>query len=295
MPKKYPRKLPPLNQTESTPEEGDTIPGRELLDALASMHSDPKYSDLTIVCGSESHAVHRCIVCPRSEFFAAACDDDFCEAFTRVINLDKEEPVLVRQMIQYLYTLDYQNDCHVPTNDSHRSDEPTISEPYDGQPPLPDPSAHSPPEIEGVLPDSAQAEGSCEPSSVPTFNPLSFHILMYSLADRMLIHGLKALSQQNVEQELVQHLDADMFPQAILEIYNSTPKSDRGLRDVAVKVTMGHLTMLRKEDETGNLIFKKSLLESVPQFTYDLLLKIMNKSTAMWDKGGAIQRDWSGW
>ena len=36
-----------------------------------------KYSDLTIRCGLEEFKAHRSIVCPRSKFFAAACDSGF--------------------------------------------------------------------------------------------------------------------------------------------------------------------------------------------------------------------------
>jgi hypothetical protein len=73
------------------------------------------------------------------------------------------------------------------------------------------------------------------PAPIP--NPLSFQILMYSLADRLFIQCLEALSKQNVERELVERLDANSFPQAIIEIYKSTPQNDRGLRDLAVKIT----------------------------------------------------------
>jgi hypothetical protein len=52
-----------------------------------------------------------------------------------------------------------------------------------------------------------------------TQNKWSFHILMYSLADRLFIQGLKALSKQNVGRKLVERLDANSFPQAIIEIY----------------------------------------------------------------------------
>jgi hypothetical protein len=75
-------------------------------------------------------------------------------------------------------------------------------------------------------------------------NPLSSRALMYSLADGMLIKGLKPRSRQNVQRELVQGLEVN-FPQVILETYNSIPANDRGLRDLAVKMTMDHLTALR--------------------------------------------------
>lgn len=65
---------------------------------------------------------------------------------------------------------------------------------------------------------------------------------MYSLIDHMFIQGLKALSQQNVERELIQRLYSNSFPQAILEIYNSTPANDQGQPDLAIKITMDHLT-----------------------------------------------------
>lgn len=117
---------------------------------------------------------------------------------------------------------------------------------------------------------------------------------MYSLADRMFIRGLKILSQQNVEQELVQQLDAVSFPQAIFEIYNSTPPEDRGLRDVAIQYTMNNLNSLRSEGEDAPAAFEDSLLKSAPQFSYDLLVAVMNKSVHDWNQYGACRMNWRG-
>jgi hypothetical protein len=117
---------------------------------------------------------------------------------------------------------------------------------------------------------------------------------MYSLADRLLIQGLKALSKQNVEQELVERLDANSFPLAVIEIYNSTPQKDRGLRDLAVRITMDHLTTLRNAGESGSAAFKNDLLQSVPQFSYDLLVSIMNKSVSAWNGNSVLYTNWKG-
>jgi len=115
---------------------------------------------------------------------------------------------------------------------------------------------------------------------------------MYSLADRMFIRGLKILSQQNVERELGQQLDVVSFPQAIFEIYNSTPPEDRGLRDLAIQYTMDNLTSLRSEGEGAAAAFEDSLLKSTPQFSYDLLVAIMNKSVQDWNQYGVCGKNW---
>ena len=45
--------------------------------SLTSIFKSEKYSDLIIRCGDRVFKVHRAIVCPRSHFFAAACDGPF--------------------------------------------------------------------------------------------------------------------------------------------------------------------------------------------------------------------------
>lgn len=126
----------------------------------------------------------------------------------------------------------------------------------------------------------------------PEYDTLCFHILMYSLADRLFIEGLKALSKENVEHELVQRLDASSFTEAISEIYRSTPIHDRGLRDLAIKTTMNHLTTLRNSDETAAACLQNSFLESLPQFSYDLLVAMMDRSVDIWNRGNMIQKNW---
>ncbi|KAJ5879694.1 hypothetical protein N7455_003159 [Penicillium solitum] len=78
-----------------------------------NIRSDPKYSDFTIVCEGEEYAVHKCIICPRLSFFAKACDGGFEESVTNRVVLH-EKPALVKGMIDYLYTLDYEVELPPP-------------------------------------------------------------------------------------------------------------------------------------------------------------------------------------
>ncbi|CAI7632638.1 unnamed protein product [Penicillium viridicatum] len=153
------------------------------------LRSDPKYSDFTIVCEGKEYAVRRCIICPRSSFFAKACDGGFEESVTNRVVLH-EKPALVKGMIDYLYTLDYGVKLPPP--------EPTTPQQPDGE------KARDNPEMPTNMPAkmSEDAGTAC--------GILSFHIMMYSLADRMFIQGLKALSKEKVEKELAQRRSEDV-------------------------------------------------------------------------------------
>lgn len=48
-----------------------------LLASNEFLWTSQKYSDMTIRCGSKEYKVHRSVICPRSTFFAAACNGEF--------------------------------------------------------------------------------------------------------------------------------------------------------------------------------------------------------------------------
>ncbi|KAI1196251.1 hypothetical protein F5X97DRAFT_220570 [Nemania serpens] len=83
-------------------------PSEELLGSLKRLYANGDYSDLTIVCNGKHYEVHKCIICPRSEFFAAACRGGFKEAREGKISLPDDDPVAVDLMIWYFYHLDYE-------------------------------------------------------------------------------------------------------------------------------------------------------------------------------------------
>ncbi|KAJ5774850.1 hypothetical protein N7457_009746 [Penicillium paradoxum] len=347
----------------------DTNPANELLNALASLQLDPRYSDLTIVCGDIEYDVHKCIVCTRSEFFAKACSSEFQKSSMHRIIL-QEHPALVKKMIEYFYTLDYKVEASYPEPAYEPEIEPTawpapapapapapepeptawpVSEPEPTAWPVsePEPTAwpvsEPEPEPEAEPEPAPEPEPMAEPPAWPEpvaepapaswpasdpepevepvpeaqpedcasqFDSLLFHISMYSLADRRLINGLKLLSKEKVELELSQRLNSEIFPIAISEIYNSTPEKDRGLRDLAVKMTMDNLVELRTQANAGYpthyssrtvpVAFPDSLVQSVPQFSSDLVLAMMDKTVSDWTRridrpNGGITRGSSFW
>ncbi|KAI2707390.1 hypothetical protein CBS147332_7044 [Penicillium roqueforti] len=164
----------------------------------------------------DEYAVHKCILCSRSDFFAKAYDSGFQEAFTNRVVL-QEEPLLVEGMIEYLYHLDY--------------------------------------------------------------------------GHRMFIEGLKSLSKAKANQELTRQINLETFTHAITEIYNSTPRNDRGLQDMAIKLTMDNLMLLgrmRQWSEQGSLPLKlpDGLMKTIPQFSYDLAVAMMDQKIADWECRG---------
>ncbi|OQE71308.1 hypothetical protein PENNAL_c0107G00057 [Penicillium nalgiovense] len=263
----------------------NNLPGKELLHALA------RYHDMSIACGDAVYAVHKCIVCTRSEFFAKACNSGFKESSTSTVVL-QEEPLLVERMIDYLYSLDYRvKDCHSESGHDILEETSTVNDADSPTVFAAKPISHN--AESGADEDSLGRPVEPVEDSIAEIDPLSFHILMYSLADRMFIAGLKALSKAKVERELLRRLDANTFQSAIVEIYNSTPASDRGLRDLAVQITLNHLTELRTSKERADFAFPNSLARSVPQFASDLLVAMMDNIVFDWTQHGVCRRNWA--
>ncbi|KAF2843154.1 hypothetical protein M501DRAFT_1053922 [Patellaria atrata CBS 101060] len=86
-----------------------------LYDGIVSLAEENKYSDLTVICGSDRFLVHRAIVCSRSAWFAEKCQktigdrkDYSCPFIPMKIWTEPgEESQIIASILNFLYTLNY--------------------------------------------------------------------------------------------------------------------------------------------------------------------------------------------
>ncbi|KAH6847105.1 hypothetical protein B0I37DRAFT_374303 [Chaetomium sp. MPI-CAGE-AT-0009] len=179
----------------------------ELLSSFDKLFKEGTYSDLTITCGVDEYKVHKAIVCPRSSFFATACNGLFQEGKTGVVALPDDDPQVVNLMIRYLYYLDY------PAQ----------------------------PEVQDEAVETPQESKSADCSN------LTVHARVYALGEKYDIQGLKTLAIEKFKTEAKVHWNCDEFIRAVEEVYTSTIDQDRGLRDAVVEAIRVHPTVLDKE------------------------------------------------
>ncbi|KAK5710260.1 hypothetical protein LTR17_019030 [Elasticomyces elasticus] len=79
---------------------------------FCSAFLNPKHSDLIIRCADDRWTVHKVIVCAQSPVLAKACEGRFKEAEEGLITLQEDDPRVVEAMLQFIYTLDFDDSCH---------------------------------------------------------------------------------------------------------------------------------------------------------------------------------------
>ncbi|KAK5011378.1 hypothetical protein LTR28_003573 [Elasticomyces elasticus] len=270
------------------------------MSALATLHLSGKYSDVTILSGRKSYAVHRAIVCPRSGFFDSACSNQFQEMQTGIIDLSDDDDEAVEHMLHYFYYLDYLHEIerkpspvfrHQAASDARQKplkklDFSMIEDPLLAQaaccgawslltPPDEQLDAYAlagkrtnPPAITS----SADAKSSGfdeeeeeeeEEQELVESSDLVTHSRVYALAEKYDIPLLKLLARQKFEVALACWFDSSEIPDAIEDVYCGTIDSDRGLRDVVIQALRCQPAMAYRKDV-------KALLPDVPQFAEDL-------------------------
>ncbi|KAJ8130181.1 hypothetical protein O1611_g3450 [Lasiodiplodia mahajangana] len=222
---------------------GEDEPSKELLISFKHLYACGEYTDLVITCHGKQHQVHKAIVCPRSEFFAAACRGDMKEARTGIIDLPDDDPYVVDIMVHYFYHLDYTTSPLSATKDQNTIDQVDTND-----------------------------VGGDTVASRHGYSDLVVHAMAYSLAGKYFISGLKGLALRKFVAATQKKWTLKDFLEAAQEVYTSTPDSDRGLRDAVVKALYEHRELLARERI-------QSALKRSHTLTYDLLMYMNGRST----------------
>ncbi|KAG0158769.1 hypothetical protein PDIDSM_6288 [Penicillium digitatum] len=96
--------------------------------------------------------------------------------------------------------------------------------------------------------------------------PMLFTVKVYSIADRFQVEYLKIQAKLTFVTLAQDNWNSEDFLTAAFEAYKTTPKSDRGLRDVVVAVCQKHRKELREKEA-----FEK-LVQETPGLATDLVL-----------------------
>lgn len=114
---------------------------------------------------------------------------------------------------------------------------------------------------------ATDGEGDGTDVDEPATDLLVTHAKVYALAEKYLIHGLKAvaLRQFKAVAASIFRLDLDDFLEAASEVYTSTVEDDRGLRDIVVETLYKHPFWLDVEKV-------RDTLKGLGGLTYDLVI-----------------------
>ncbi|KAI7394256.1 hypothetical protein KC328_g6227 [Hortaea werneckii] len=220
--------------------------GNAYNEILLNLRLGSRYSDLTIVCGSFEAKVHKCIVCPQSEFFEKACETGrWKEGDTGVIELRpashygddaiaEDDPEAVRLMIDYFYLGDYNPE--VITKD------PSIS--------------------------AADENGIEESASSPVRRLLATHAKMYSIAAKYNIETLMDIAVMKFRSAAKGIWDVQDLIAAVPIVYTQIPECENTMRDVVEKMILEHAYKLVPEPG-----FKEAV-EKVHGLTFGLFKRL---------------------
>jgi len=93
------------------------------------------------------------------------------------------------------------------------------------------------------------------------------HAKVYSLGEKYLIDGLKALALQKFETAAEKHWQKDDFLNAAREAYTSTIETDRGLKDAVTAAIYAHSDLLGQEEV-------QNVFRELNTLAYDLLMYV---------------------
>lgn len=80
---------------------------QRILNKISECRERGDFTDFRIVCEGVDFYVHKIVLCSQSPVFRTACTGNFKEAADSTYQMTEETTIVVKKMLQYLYTGDY--------------------------------------------------------------------------------------------------------------------------------------------------------------------------------------------
>ncbi|EAT77701.2 hypothetical protein SNOG_14849 [Parastagonospora nodorum SN15] len=230
----------------------------QLLTSVDNLLNSGEYSDLTIICGDETHKVHKAIVCSRCDFFERA--ERFPvgrEAAEGTINLPEDEPKIIALLLEFLYTGEYTpkligqivpsfphscfNTCKKVLCLHHACSWHCQCRCRNFT------CASCPPETRQPVPGTLQGGE----------DQLLLHAKLYSLADKYNVQGLQDLAKLKFDCASKVFWMSSVFGSVAEHVFTSTPDKDVGLRSIVKKTLVENRLPLMKQPTIQTFLMKR--------------------------------------
>ncbi|CAD0095351.1 unnamed protein product [Aureobasidium mustum] len=221
-------------------------PEKQLTSMLDRLQANGAYSDLKIVCGSDTYLVHRNIICPQSDFFRAACrPDTFAEGRTGVINIPASSGRNDEFFAKPIKVEDFDWDLDVETTESVKL------------------MIHYFYHHDYLERETAKLQGLLFYSDEHRKGIMAEHSRMYAMGEKYGIPGLKSLAVAKFRRAYAGATHTGLAASLVI-VYKSTPESDKGLRSLL----LGLLSIYGRRYKENTEI--QQIISSIPDLCYGL-------------------------
>jgi len=227
---------------------------RALLKAFNELYDGRKYSDLIVQSTDKEHHVHKAIVCPRSAFFAKACEGAFKEARTGVINLLDDDPLAVQLMVDYFYHLNYHISWYRGCSKNTQPKSPTIEEDASSE--------------DALWRRESEDEKSTRSANERPLPKLTIHATVFALAEKYAVEDLMELALDKFKEEAETNWNPVDFLQAAEVVYTTTTEEVRGMRTAVLDILYQYPSILVKPEG-------QKLAKNVGDLTFDALMHMV--------------------
>ncbi|KAL8761593.1 MAG: hypothetical protein Q9184_002301 [Pyrenodesmia sp. 2 TL-2023] len=206
--------MPPMSEPDGNKQTGSLPQGKDepFPSGFIRLKNTLSASDLVVRCGDASFDVHKAVIYPQSTFFAAQdhaytliTSSSSTSASRSVVVLQDDIPTTVERLLSYLYTGEYGDDA----------------------------AAHHSPFFACRTKVASLGQW--------RHDTMLLHANMYAAGDRYGVLPLKAAAEAKFKAITKQSWPFQEFHIIVARVYASTPKEDRGLRDVIFQLCVDHL------------------------------------------------------